>query len=580
MFKGITSYFNNLKVRQKLATGFGILVFLTLLVGVVSFAATAVENNALERLQAAQQNTNLANDINTTMLEARRREKDFLLRWKIEGFDTAYDSYITLNQQHVQHVQADITTLRGRTGDEYTTQLDELDSAVQTYSDGVITVVGLLQERGFVDTGLEGEFRTAVHALEDSIGIDLQLEVLLLQMRRHEKDYLLRGDETYITQTRDTNAELKNAIQATESLSASQKTELAGLADTYLTAFNTLVDKETTANATIDVLRDQAHLVEPLVEQLVASQQTELDDALVAYQVADRIATIVQIVLVILSIITGSSLALLIASQITRQVDELDRLFRAVAVGEFDRRAQIFSKDELGQTADAINAMLRQMTSILEETEMERAALDAALNTLVATADTAEVAEQAAESAQQGNRAVSDTITAMGRIRSNTQETARRIKRLGEASQEISEVVRLIEEIADRTTVLALNASIQAASAGDAGRGFAVVAEEVQRLAERATGEARRIENLVKSIQAETNEAVVGVDEATREVVEGTRLAQQAGEQVAKLNGLVVELAGLIQGVAASTHTPANEAWQASPALAHVSSNGNGNGHG
>ena len=164
-------------------------------------------------------------------------------------------------------------------------------------------------------------------------------------------------------------------------------------------------------------------------------------------------------------------------------------------------------------------------------------------------ANSASMAERAAHSASEGDRAVKDTIGAMFRIRENTQETARRIKRLGEVSQEISEVVRLSEDVADRTTVLALNASIQAAAAGEAGRGFAVVAEEVQRLSERATGATREIEALVKNIQAETNEAVVSVEEATREVVGGSQLAQRAGEHMADLNSLVGSLVTLVQSV-------------------------------
>jgi twitching motility protein PilJ len=133
------------------------------------------------------------------------------------------------------------------------------------------------------------------------------------------------------------------------------------------------------------------------------------------------------------------------------------------------------------------------------------------------------------------------------------------MKKLGETSQEISEVVRLIEELADRTTVLALNASIQAASAGEAGRGFAVVAEEVQRLAERATGATRQIEELVKGIQSEANEAAVGIEEATREVVEGSRLAQNAGDQVTDLNRRVSDLSALIQHVASTTSQQTGE---------------------
>jgi PAS domain S-box-containing protein len=173
--------------------------------------------------------------------------------------------------------------------------------------------------------------------------------------------------------------------------------------------------------------------------------------------------------------------------------------------------------------------------------------------------DSVQVAERAASSAHIGDQAVRDTIGAMERIRNNTQETSRRIKRLGEMSQEIGEAVSLIEEISDRTTVLALNASIQAAAAGDAGRGFAVVAEEVQRLAERATGATRQIEDLVRSIRAETNEAVVGMEDATREVVDGSALAHQAGDRMAELNGLIGELANVVQSAAQMTMTQTSQ---------------------
>jgi len=366
-------------------------------------------------------------------------------------------------------------------------------------------------------------------------------------------------------------------------------------------------------------------------------------------------------------------LAFMLARLLTRQVDEIEKVFRAAAIGELNARAEVFSGDELGRTADGVNALLGQLTDLLAEAEKiaserlavlenttdfigvadmegqalyinpaglemtghvgmdpttlsiaelqppdsvriiveeaipaaiergtwsgeleflhadgtlipvsqvvvaiydqtgqpvanatvardirERRLVEADVSQVVAlmveqAAASAQVAERAASSALEGDQAVRETVAAMESIRDNTQETARRIKRLGEASQEISEVVRLIEELADRTTVLALNASIQAAAAGEAGRGFAVVAEEVQRLAERATGETRRIEDLVKTIQAETNEAAVGIEEATREVVEGSQLAQQAGDRVAELSELVDELASLIQHVAETT---------------------------
>ncbi|NDJ75883.1 MAG: PAS domain S-box protein, partial [Chloroflexi bacterium] len=202
----------------------------------------------------------------------------------------------------------------------------------------------------------------------------------------------------------------------------------------------------------------------------------------------------------------------------------------------------------------------------------------------------AEVAEQAANQAQEGDQAVHQTVAAMQRIRDNTQETARRIKRLGEVSQEISEVVRFIEELSDRTTVLALNASIQAAAAGEAGRGFAVVAEEVQRLAERAAGATREIENLVKSIQSETNEAVVSIEESTREVVDGSLLAQQAGDRMSELSHLVNRMVTLIQESSETTATQTSASMETLTGLLRglqhsvaafglSSGNGAGNGH-
>jgi PAS domain S-box-containing protein len=213
------------------------------------------------------------------------------------------------------------------------------------------------------------------------------------------------------------------------------------------------------------------------------------------------------------------------------------------------------------QAVGSVGLDLRSQKRIVRDVEIATAQVTEASTEMTGivqlmveqASNSAQVAEQASSRAKEGDRAVSETIAAMTRIRDNTQETAQRIKRLGEVSQEIGEAVRLIEEVADRTTVLALNASIQAAVAGEAGRGFAVVAEEVQRLAERASGATRKIEDLIKNIQAETNQAVIGVEEATREVVDGSQLALQAGERMAELNELVAQLADLIQQVVHST---------------------------
>jgi twitching motility protein PilJ len=157
----------------------------------------------------------------------------------------------------------------------------------------------------------------------------------------------------------------------------------------------------------------------------------------------------------------------------------------------------------------------------------------------------ARVAEQSLANAEQGAGAVQNNIQAMGRIRDQVQETAKRIKRLGERSQEIGEIVKLIDDIADRTSILALNASIQAAMAGEAGRGFAVVAEEVERLAERSTSATKQIDALTKSIQSETNEVVTSMEETIREVVDGSSLANSAGQALSEIRSVSQQLAEL-----------------------------------
>jgi twitching motility protein PilJ len=190
---------------------------------------------------------------------------------------------------------------------------------------------------------------------------------------------------------------------------------------------------------------------------------------------------------------------------------------------------------EIASASAAITDMAESMENVTKE-----------------AAESAEVARQSMEIAQKGAGVVRETISSMESIRETIQETSKRIKRLGESSQEIGDIVGLITEIADQTNILALNAAIQASTAGEAGRGFAVVADEVQRLAERAGNATKQIETLVNTIQADTNEAITSMEVSTAGVVNGAKRAEDAGEALREIESVSTNLANLIQGISES----------------------------
>ncbi len=276
---------------------------------------------------------------------------------------------------------------------------------------------------------------------------------------------------------------------------------------------------------------------------------------------------------------------------ILRLLDELGSL----ADGDLTVEATV-TEDITGAIADSINyaiEKLRELVATINETaimvdsaakttastavHMARAAdtqtkeISAATESIVSMAGSIEevsgnaerssdVARYSVEVAHKGGDAVRRTIDGMNAIRETIQETSKRIKRLGESSQEIGNIIELINDIAEQTNILALNASIQASMAGEAGRGFAVVADEVQRLAERSTNATKQIEVLVRTIQTDTNEAVVSMERSTTDVVGGALLAENAGAALDEIEQVSNQIANLVQNISSSARQQAGSA--------------------
>jgi twitching motility protein PilJ len=184
--------------------------------------------------------------------------------------------------------------------------------------------------------------------------------------------------------------------------------------------------------------------------------------------------------------------------------------------------------------------------------------------------ESARVARSSLQAAESGLQAVQDAIGGMNAIRDQIQETSKRIKRLGESSQEIGEITELISDITEQTNVLALNAAIQAASAGEAGRGFSVVAEEVQRLAERSADATRQIAALVKAIQTDTQDAVAAMERSTQGVVEGAKLSDNAGTALSEIDRVSRRLAELIEQISSATLREAESANEVAGNIQHI----------
>ena len=408
--------------------------------------------------------------------------------------------------------------------------------------------------------------------------------------------------------------------------SAGKLTELADLFKTIETETTRIVDKASelvkVQSAAQSIADNGDALLEAASKLLEAyaggSRQVRLLGIPLSYQIAYILGVIALVLLIVLFYIqNNASRGRLIEAELRKQETEeqnrrnQDAILRLLdelgnlAEGDLTVQASV-TEDITGAIADSVNyaiEALRDLVSTINSTsglvaaavqetsaiadrlakssEIQARQIENASATVMQmahsmdevsskTAASAEVAEKSVGIAHEGGDRVRRTINGMNTIREHIQDTSKRIKRLGESSQEIGDIVALINDIADQTNILALNAAIQASAAGDAGRGFAVVADEVQRLAERSSNATKRIETLVKTIQADTNEAVISMEKSTTEVVGGAGLAEKAGEALEEIEKVSANLAELIDEISKSAGRVSEMASRVSGAMTSI----------
>ena len=567
-------------INQRLVILFAVLIGGFVLVGTAYLGVVGL-NTAAETTNAKVSEFGFTVDrINVGMLRARREEKDF--------FTERRGDYLQKHGAAMTAIYGAIDQAeRLAPDDESSDLLSEVRSYVKTYHGTFNGVAEALKRAGYDNnSGLLGALRLAIEDVEKLLARQQQQNVELitsvLRMRGIEKDFVQRADDKFIsamTAERDRfaaslgravlTADVRAAIE--EKMKAYQATFL-GLAASYRE-----IADETQAFDGV------ARKVDPLLGSLAAKKDRTLLDNRAAHTFTTRVITLLFIGVLIAITAVVSLVLFSTRRSITTPLGRLTSTIDAITSGNRDARAKLATGDEMQQLGDALDRMMDERGKFMQtEAENERlnnsiiailravsqlgkgdltvrvpvheditGALGDAINHMSesigktlgqASASSEQVVATSKKTraiTSQSRESVLGTAQGMNEIRATIQETAKRIKRLGERSQEIGGIVRLIDTIAERTNMLALNANMQAAQAGEAGRGFMVVAAEVQRLAENAKDAAHQIEKLVGNIQVETSDTIAAMDQAIEEVVEGSELAERAATQMQRNEEMV-----------------------------------------
>lgn len=633
------SFLQNMRITHKLASILVIVLF--------GFAAIGLAYNYLldvneESTRSTEQLTEFGTHIERVqidLLDARRIEKDFSIKPDLNLVD--------LFEQKMTDARENLAKLVALApADMDLTSLTNVQELFRRYHADFYGFAESIMTLGIDEnSGLQGVMHNAADKLESrlkKLGRS-NLTASALQMRRYEKDYLLRKNDKYLDKI-NTEVRKFTMLTAKEKLSDSLQRDVSNKLDAYYNSFLNTAQASKESSLSGVAAQNTVNQLTPLFNNLIVEKNSVL--ASNKEEVSNTQENITSVFAIIL-FITGIAVTLvllLFARGIISSLAQLRKAVDKVAGGDFTVRAQLNTNDELGSLGKAFDDLLDDRLATLAEAEKENDQLNDSIITVLEsvsllsekdlsvlvpvneditgpvadamnlmTEETARVlndirnvsnnveqvadlvklqsdkvtsvaaservvvetamgkldiaskamnevaqlaqtcndtANRAAESTKTAFDTVTNTADGMHDIRETISETEKRIKRLGERSQEITTVVDIIKDIAERTHGLALNASMQAAAAGDAGRGFAVVADEVQRLAESSRNSTAQITSLVRSIQSETSETMSTMNKAISQVVDGSGLAERAGKEMQETQKTTSELVEAVLNIA------------------------------
>lgn len=660
-FGFITGKIRNKLLAILLGIGFGTLIVAA--VGLVAMKAT--QKTLEEAVEKESEIVAIVNEGHNLIFSARDFGQKYMINVIQLGFENARVEYVERVYDYLEETHEKMQCILEIEGDneEVVGQLQDIHIAMQSFRVAFTEIVELKETKGHRNVGLVGELLQNIHDIESLIAGYPELEVLKLTLRNLEKDYLLKGDRKYYTAANhETIEEFMQAVLHS-SLPAASKEQVKESLEAYQTSFAKIVYIDRSIAQRQRVLRSSTNLLSSVMEILVATRTAHQEEGIASLKELQQTALLVLIAVSAITLLVGFVAALIFSKRLTKQIDNIMAMFGNIGIGDFESRAEIVSKDELGEMAESLNAMLdntltliqsreerdsiqnsimrllmeisdladgdltvraevteevtgaiadsfnsmaEQLSQVVkdvkeasaqvgsssqdvemvttrlsEHSEEQAAKIQEAIKTIEDMArrmrevssiasQSAEVSGMARSCAQEGSEAVKKTNEAMASIKENMRGTARTIKRLGESSQEIGNIVQIINDIADRTSILALNASIQAAEAGDAGRGFAVVAEEVQRLSERSAESTKQIKTLISTIQGEIGEAGTSMEKSIQYVVDGTDLADQAYSKLEEIEDVSNKLAEIIETISTNAQQQSVETESATAMMQEV----------